>query len=404
MQNIEAIKQGLPKWNIDIILNRLLYIALVAIILAGIYYIINIGNRHVDEKKRINIDLKKIGKWLIYIALACIVYLVFKNIPSIRYLLNSFLTAVVLAYVLNPAVNWLEKQKYMNRTRAILLLFVIILLVIVLLLVSIVPRTAGEFKKLITSFPSYLEQAQKVISNLSKEYFGRDLFNIANIDIKNIVESIFSGIKNNYQGWMSGIRTTISKTMMAILIPIFVFYLLKDKEAFQKAFLSLIPRKHRDKFVEVGRNVNGQVRQYVKGKLFSSIYIGVFTGVWLAIVGVDFALVIGIITIFADIIPYIGPFIGGLPAFIFALIDKPIKALWVIVILVMGNWTQNNILAPKIFSDQLGMHPFVVLVSILIGGFLFGFVGMIFALPIVIVGQVIYNELFVKDKEAKIDI
>ena len=70
----------------------------------------------------------------------------------------------------------------------------------------------------------------------------------------------------------------------------------------------------------------------------------------------------------------------------------------------MGNWTQNNILAPKIFSDQLGMHPFVVLVSILIGGFLFGFVGMIFALPIVIVGQVIYNELFVKDKEVKIDI
>lgn len=309
-----------------------------------------------------------------------------------RYLLNTTIISLIIAYVLNPAVRYFEKKKYLTRPRAIFLIYFLAILIIGLLLVTIVPRTVVEFRKLIKNFPTYVEEAQNVVSDLSVKYLGRDLFKLQNLKWREIVSTLFSNIESNMGGFVSGIKSTISKTIMAILVPVFTFYFLNDKEVFIKAAKRLIPDKHEKKTMHLLKEIDTQVHQYIKGKALASVFVGVLTGVLLAIVGVDFAFIIGIITIFADIIPYIGPFISLIPAFVFALIDSPIKALCVLIIFPVANWLQNNIVGPKIFSDTLGIHPFAVLLSILVGGFTFGFVGMIFALPAVIVGEVIYNE------------
>lgn len=391
MNTLESLKFSLEKITFDVFLNRAIWIILGTLMICAIYYIIQIGNAHVPEDKRISFNIKKLAKYFLIAVLCFIVYLIFKNNKSMRYLLNTTIISLIFAYVLNPAVKYFE-SKNIKRNWAILLIYFLAFLIVSLLLITIVPRTISEFKKLITNFPTYVDQAQGIISDLSVKYIGKDIFEIQNIKWKDIVTNVFSNIESNMGGFMTGIKSTISKTLMAILVPVFTFYFLSDKEEFIKRVKCLIPKKHNEKIMHLLAEIDTQVHQYIKGKALASVFVGVLTGVLLAICGVDFAFIIGLITIFADIIPYIGPFISLTPAFVFALIDSPIKAVCVLIIFPVANWLQNNIVGPKIFADTLGIHPMAVLVSILIGGFTFGFVGMIFALPVVIVGEVIYNE------------
>ena len=235
-----------------------------------------------------------------------------------------------------------------------------------------------------------MDQAKKVVIDLSHKYFGRDVLNLEKLKVRDIFGKLGTS-DFNFSSMMVGVKSTFSKIFIAVLVPIFVFYLLNDKEIFIKKLKDLIPEKYREQSVEIGKKMDESVFKYVKGKILMAIYVGAAVGIFLGIIGVDFALVIGIITMFADIIPYIGPFLGLAPATVFALLDSPTKAIFVIIMFLFLQWTENNIVGPKIMSDQLGYHPMFVLIITIAGGFLFGFVGMIFALPFVIALEVVYE-------------
>lgn len=125
-------------------------------------------------------------------------------------------------------------------------------------------------------------------------------------------------------------------------------------------------------------------------------YVGIATSIVLLVLGVDFAIVIGFITGVADIIPYIGPFLGFVPAVFFAFISSPIKAIWVAAFFLFIQWLVNNVLAPKIIGDTTGIHPIIILLSIIIGGGIFGVLGMILAVPVVAITIILFK--FIKEK------
>lgn len=388
----EILKVQLPQLSTEKAIMIGLMSLIVVFLLFATYYLINIGNNYVSDKRKINLNVRKIIKYLILIALAGLVIIMFRSYDSLRYLLNAFLTSIVIAYVLNPLVSWLEK-KYpkVQRRWWILIIFLALVLIILLMMISLLPRTISEFSKFINNFPIYVDQAKAVLIDLSKEYFGKDVFNLEKFRVNDIFGKIGFD-KGNFSSMITGVKSTFSKIFIAILVPIFVYYLLNDKEKFITMAKKMVPVKYREHAISLGRKMDKNVFKYVKGKILMAIYVGVVAGIFLGIFGVDFALVIGIITIFADIIPYVGPLFGFVPAFIFALLDSPTKAILVMLMFPLVQWTENNIVGPKIMSDQLGLHPLMVLIVTLAGGFLFGFVGMIFALPVVIACQVIYDD------------
>ena len=392
MDALDLIRESLNKLTFDVVVQRAIWIILGILMLTSLYYLIQIANKHVDEDKQIKVSTKKVFKWFLIALAVFIFYLILKTNASLRYLFNTFIASLIIAYVLNPAVRRLEKRKYMNRTRAIAAIYLIVLVILVIFSLTILPKTVQEFKKLINNLPSYVNQAQQLVNDLSVKIAGKELFDIKTVDWGEFIQNMIQTARDNMGGVLSGVKKTVSKTLMIVLIPLFVFYLLNDKEIFVEKAKALIPEKRKEKTLQVLSKIDKQVGNYVKGKLLSCLALGIMISIFLTIAGVDFAFVIGIISMFADIIPYIGPLVGFIPAFIFAIIDSPAKALAVIIIFPVANWLQNNIIMPKIFADTLGMHPFTVLIAILVGGFLFGFVGMIFALPIVIIGQVVYNE------------
>lgn len=387
----QVLKIQLPKMSLESgIKIALMFLSLIFVLFAT-YYMVNIGNNYVDDKRKVRLNLRKILKYVLIFAGAAIIITIFKSYNSLRYLLNAFLTSVVIAYVLNPLVKWLEtRYPKLKRKWWILIIFLALFLILVFMMVSLLPRTINEFSKLVNNFPIYLDQAKKVVIDLSHKYFGRDVLNLEKLKVRDIFGKLGTS-DFNFSSMMVGVKSTFSKIFIAVLVPIFVFYLLNDKEIFIKKLKGLIPEKYREQSVEIGKKMDESVFKYVKGKILMAIYVGAAVGIFLGIIGVDFALVIGIITMFADIIPYIGPFLGLVPATVFALLDSPTKAIFVIIMFLFLQWTENNIVGPKIMSDQLGYHPMFVLVITIAGGFLFGFVGMIFALPFVIALEVVYE-------------
>lgn len=387
----QVLKIQLPKMSLESgIKIALMFLSLIFVLFAT-YYMVNIGNNYVDDKRKVRLNLRKILKYVLIFAGIAIIITIFKSYNSLRYLLNAFLTSIVIAYVLNPLVKWLEKRyPKLKRKWCILIIFLALFLILVFMMVSLLPRTISEFSKLVNNFPTYLDQAKKVVIDLSHKYFGRDVLNLEKLKVRDIFGKIGTS-DFNFSSMMVGVKSTFSKIFIAVLVPIFVFYLLNDKEIFIKKLKELIPEKYREQSIEIGKKMDESVFKYVKGKILMAVYVGTAVGIFLGIIRVDFALVIGIITMFADIIPYIGPFLGLAPATVFALLDSPTKAIFVIIMFLFLQWTENNIVGPKIMSDQLGYHPMIVLVVTLAGGFLFGFVGMIFALPFVIALEVVYE-------------
>ncbi|MHC5099302.1 AI-2E family transporter, partial [Peptoniphilus genitalis] len=143
-----------------------------------------------------------------------------------------------------------------------------------------------------------------------------------------------------------------------------------------------IPNKHREDISYLTRNIDIALQQFIRGRMLMAIFVGLLTMVYLLVLRVDFAIIIGLITCVADIIPFIGPFLGCAPAVLFAFMDSPMKALWVLILFVIVQWVENNILAPKLIGDSTGLNPLVILISIIIGGGIFGVWGMVISVPL----------------------
>ncbi len=175
----------------------------------------------------------------------------------------------------------------------------------------------------------------------------------------------------------------MSSMLNFVLVLIFTYYFSVEKDEIKVKVVEKLPAKHRDDILYLAYKINDALHGFVQGRLVMAVFVGFLTMILLLIMRIEFAVVIGFITMIADIIPYIGPFLGFLPAFILALFQSKTKAIWVGLFFVAIQWAENNILGPKILGSRTGLHPMIVLISIIIGGGMFGVVGMIVSVPIV---------------------
>jgi len=155
--------------------------------------------------------------------------------------------------------------------------------------------------------------------------------------------------------------------------------------------MGFIPAKYKEDCRKLCFEIDDSLSKFVRGKIIMAAYVGIATSIVLLIMGIDFAIVIGFITGIADIIPYIGPFLGFLPAVFFAYLISPLKAIWIALFFVCIQWAENNILAPKVIGETTGIHPLIILISIIIGGGIFGVLGMILAVPVVAILIILFK-------------
>ncbi len=402
-----------------------------------IYYLINIGNRFIEGDKRIKIDLKLIIKIFIAIVILYLVTIIFEKYTILGYTLWSLIIGIIFAYVIDPIVNFLER-KGIKRPFGVIIVYITTLIVFAILLVTVIPKTITEITNLLASLPPMIDSMSRGLTkffyklaedyniNLPPSFLNMlsgttdgvsksaklvtntqdpltNMFNSFSNAITNILGNVQKSALDSLRSVVVKLYGLVTSTLKIVLVLIFSFYFSIGKEKYLKSFKKSIPNKYRDDVNYLAVRINTSLQQFIRGRLLLALFVGFLTMIYLLILRVDFAIVIGMITCIADIIPYIGPFLGFVPAVLFAFMDAPLKALWVSILFILIQWAENNILAPKLIGDSTGLNPLAVLISIIIGGGIFGIWGMVVSVPLVSIILILLDFFKLKYNENKVD-
>ena len=397
-------------WGEALIISRVpecvikaIFILIMVFLTTAIYYLVNIGNNYIDGRKRINLSNKK----LIIIMLIAIIFYIFtmilRKFPFISDIIATIIGSIIIAYALNPIINSFERRN-IKRFYGVIIVYLSIVAMFFILSVLVIPSSGKEIRRFVSNLPIYFEQISDIMDGFYTKYYSTlgglpPMFQgIENIVMENLVklEGIISDSMTKFVG---GVLSMASKLVNIVLTPILVLYFLVDKAYFKELLIKLIPNKYREDTLQLASIIDTSLKQFIKGRLIMSLYAGVMTTILLLVLGIEFPFVIGFITGVADIVPYIGPFLGYVPAVFFASFSGIMKVIWVSIFWVLIQWTENNIVAPKIIGENMGMHPMVILLSIIIGGGVFGVFGMILSVPIVAITKI--TTQYILDKRRK---
>jgi predicted PurR-regulated permease PerM len=304
-------------------------------------------------------------------------------------LLAPFILAFLLAYICDPLVTRLERR--MPRWVSSLLIVLVLLGVAVACALFLMPLAIRQFAGIIATvgtiardFADFLnsgtvfeflarfgipvEKAQEMI----KEYITPRLESV----LTNLFEGVF--------GFLSGVSSIVLHVVNAVIIPFLVFYLLMDFPALIDRFVSFVPQGRREMFVARGRRVDELMGRYFRGAITVAILQGVLSAVVLSLIGVKYALVLGIMTAVLNFIPYVGLITSLVVSSIVALFSgDPVlaKVIGVVILYLSQKLLEATVLGPKIIGSQVGLHPVVLILCLLVFGFFLGFVGLLIAVP-----------------------
>ena len=313
---------------------------------------------------------------------ALVIFLMFQVHHSVLAVISPFFYALILAYLINPLVRWLARHK-IPRLLAIILVFLLILGILTGLGIAFIPRLASDIAVLVRDIPDTV----KFITNFIDDFregrlaflpdFVFDFFDIDE-ELKKIGQLVRDSLDNLYSLLISSTGTLLD----IVMTPLIAFYYLKDKDRIIKTIMSPFSSDLRLKIRSISGDIDKVLGGFIRGQLIVALFVGILTGVGCAIIGLPHALTIGLIAGLTNIIPYFGPWIGGIIPVILALMEKPILALWVVILIVIVQQIESNLLSPQIMSHSVGLHPLLVIFSILFFGHLFGIAGMIFGVPL----------------------
>jgi len=324
--------------------------------------------------------------------------------------------AIFIAYVLNPGVRWFEINVYnkisiikstrkLPRVLSILTIYLFLFGLITMVIVFVAPQIGTSIAEISRRVPEYINSTIDILDEWSNRWSNElnaanSIYNITEHIERNIneiftkVSGLLDYILNNLIMGVMNITSGIFNFIMGIIIS---FYLLGDKESFKKGaeriLRAMFHEKTADKIKDLGREADTIFGKFVVGKFLDSFIIGIICFVGLSILKIRYALLISVIIGITNMIPYFGPFIGAVPAVIITFFDRPINALWLIGFIFLLQQFDGLYLGPKILGDSVGLSPFWIIFSIVLGGGLYGVLGMFLGVPIIAIIITFTNRL-----------
>jgi len=314
-------------------------------------------------------------------------------------IISPFFIGMVIAWLFDPVVKSLEKKK-VNRPLGIVFVYVVFIAVIVLLLYIMIPMVGNQLNDLIVSAPAFFNDvkdwADGIFVSLSKST-GNDF-----VDIQ---ENIYDAINKLGESFTVGLPAQIMSVVSNILqgglnflIGLLVgFYMLFDFGNVKEHLLTFIPKKYREDTRELVDQLNGNLRSYVAGTLRIMLILFAFQSIALAIAGLKAPMVFGLFCAVTNIIPYVGPYIGGIPAVLVGFSMDPMTGICSLIAVVIAQVLESYFLQPLVMGKTMKLHPVTIMIGLLVFGSFFGIIGMILATPIISIFKTIvlfFNEKF----------
>lgn len=317
-------------------------------------------------------------------ALSAAIFIVFMFVFSA--VLLPFVAGMALAYLLDPVADRLE-QMGLSRLLATLTILLLFLVLFVAFLVVLLPILGSQMVNFLDKVPELVNKLHELVVTT----WGNRLSAIAGFDVKDL-QSSMGNVVSQGAGWLvkvigslwSGGQTLLSVVSLFAITPVVAFYLLLDWDRMVAQIDGWLPRDHADTIRGLAREMNGAVAGFVRGQVSVCFLLGLFYAVGLALTGLNFGLLIGI---GAGLISFV-PFVGAISGFVVS-IGVALVQFWpdwtmilaVCAVFAIGQFLEGNVLQPKLVGDSVGLHPVWLIFALFAFGYLFGFVGMLIAVP-----------------------
>lgn len=321
----------------------------------------------------LKIALVLLGLWLLYV---------------IRDIIAITFVALVLSSIIDPLADWLEVRR-VPRSVAVLIVYVTLFSILGLTIGLLVPPLIQEIRDLASNFSAVWE---RLVSGalLFREYSAQSGFS------RNI-EAGLSSVQSALTRAVGGAFTTIIGIFGGVISFVFVlvlaFYMVVQEDALKRVFKVIVPERYQPFVGGVFGKIQRKITAWVKGQLILSLAVGILAYVGLSIVGVNYALVLGLFAALTEFVPYAGPFLGGVVAVFFALSQSTAKAFFVVILFIIIQQLENNILVPKVMQRAVGLNPIISILALIVGARLAGIPGALFAIPIATALDVVVREV-----------
>lgn len=323
------------------------------------------------------------GGWLVYL---------------LSPILTPFVVSALLAYLGDPLVDRLEARG-LKRTPAVALVFSIIVLLLLFLLILLVPRIEAQISQLIAKLPGYLDWLRaNLVPRLQLLLPGE----MGGFDIASLQQALGRHWREA-GGLLAHVWTSVSGSGLALvgwlanlfLVPVLTFYLLRDWDHLVAGVCGLLPRRSEPTWSRLAGEADEVLGAFLRGQLLVMVALGVIytTGLWL--VGLELALLIGMLAGLVSFVPYLGLIVGIVIAGLASILqsqgfgDLP----WVVLVFVIGQVLEGSVLTPRLVGERIGLHPVAVIFAVMAGGQLYGFFGILLALPAAAVVMVLIRHV-----------
>lgn len=308
---------------------------------------------------------------------------IFKPIEIILSIVGPPLVfSTIFYYLLNPVVDWLEKKKF-TRNLAIAFVFALIIVFIIVGVNFIVPIIQNQLESLIDNWPSYWDSLMLQLDGLlGTEIFTDFMEQMGDTSLIGSFSGQASSFLNVTVGGIGSFIGTLTRVGITLFTtPFIVYYLLKDGKKVPDRLLKIVPTRARNSMREILADINRQVSYYVRGQLLVAMCVGLMFWIGFSIVGLDFALTLGIFAGFMNLIPYLGSFIAYIPTVIIAVVDSPVMLAKVLIVIAIEQLLEGRVISPQILGNSLKIHPINIIFLLLIAGRLFGVMGVVLGIP-----------------------
>jgi predicted PurR-regulated permease PerM len=352
-----------------------------------------VGGSSVEDFRRSRFFIVSVS-FIMLLVIANLLWLLRTVIADVLHLMSEvllpFLVGLIIAYVLHPIVQALEKRR-VPRLMAVLLIYVSFLLLIAIGLSNAIPIFSRQLVELSDDIPRLTGWYHTWMSEWEDhKYFLPDSISLG---VDRFIVQSQERMAHSITLMANNARQTIGKLLGYAVVPFIAFYLLKDMKELHQAGLSVIPQRYRKQVIAVLRDVNESLGNYIHGQMTVALIVGAcaYVGYWL--IGMPYPFVLASFVCLTNIIPYVGPIIGAAPAVVVALTISTKMAILVLAVNIVIQVLEGNILSPNIVGRSLHLHPLLIIFALLAGEVIGGIVGLIVAVPVLAVLKVVISRI-----------
>ncbi len=329
-------------------------------------------------------------KWYRLAALAAGGYLLYLLSP----VLTPFVAGAVLAYIGDPVVDRLESRG-LSRLLSVVLVFVVLLAAIFALMLVLIPLLERQIVLFISKLPTYIDWVQREGLPALGDLLGIDLGGLELGALKTAVSDYWQQAASSARGVVSALSrsgaTLLGWLANLILIPVVTFYLLRDWDVMVGRIRELLPRRFEPDVVRLARASDEVLGAFFRGQLIVMLALGFIYSLGLSLLGLELALLIGVLAGLVSFVPYLGFIVGIMAAGIAAIMQfqDAVHLLYVVAVFGVGQAIEGMVLQPLLLGERIGLHPVAVIFAVMAGAQLFGFIGVLLALPVAAIVMVL---------------